>query len=167
MPRNNIFDQALDIEKEGESLYRRFSMEASDEGMKTVLTWLADQEQKHCEIFRRMKAGQAAVVAGSKILHDVKDIFSGWKDIAKSIDVKVAQADLYRRALDSENKSILVYESYANESVQSQQKDIFLAIVKEEKRHRWILENIIEFVTKPEVWAENAEFSHLEEDYYL
>jgi rubrerythrin len=39
--------------------------------------------------------------------------------------------------------------------------------VKEEKRHRWILENIIEFVTKPEVWAENAEFDHLEEDYYL
>jgi len=163
----NIFDQALEIEKEGESLYRQFSLEAPDEGMKTVFAWLADQERKHCEIFKKMKAGKSAVGEESDDLLDVKEIFDGWKEIANSIGVKVAQADLYRQALETENKSVLVYENYANASAASQQKDIFLAIVKEEKRHRWILENIIEFVTKPEVWAENAEFDHLEEDYYL
>ena len=163
----NIFDQALEIEKEGESLYRQFSLEAPDEGMKTVFAWLADQERKHCEIFKKMKAGKSAMDEESEVLLDVKEIFEGWKEIANSIGVKVAQADLYRQALETENKSVLVYENYANASAASQQKDIFLAIVKEEKKHRWILENIIEFVTKPEVWAENAEFDHLEEDYYL
>ena len=163
----NIFDQAMDIEKEGEALYRKFSLDASDEGMKRVFTWLADQERKHYEIFKKMKAGKSASIEESTILHDVKDIFAGWKDIAGNIVVKVSEADLYRRALDSENKSVLVYENYAKDSATGQQKGIFLSIAKEEKRHRWILGNIIEFVTKPEVWVENAEFDHLEEDYYL
>jgi rubrerythrin len=163
----NIFDQAMDIEKEGETLYRQFSLDASNEGIKRVFTWLADQERKHYKIFEKMKAGKSASIEESTSLRDIKDIFAGWKDIACSIGVKVAEADLYRRALDSENKSVLAYENYANASARVQQKDIFLAIAKEEKRHAWILENIIEFVTKPEVWAENAEFDHLEEDYYL
>ena len=163
----NIFDQAMDIEKQGEALYRQFSLGASDEGMKHVFTWLADQERKHYEIFKKMKVGKSAVGEESEVLLDVKEIFEGWTKISNSIDVKVSQADLYRQALETENKSVVVYENYANASAASQQKDIFLAIVKEEKRHRWILENIIEFVTKPEIWAENAEFDHLEEDYYL
>ena len=167
MPRNNLFDQALDIEKKGESLYRRFSLEASDEGMKFIFTWLADQERKHYDIFEKMKAGEFALVAESAIVLNIQNIFSGWKDIADRIDVKVAQADLYRQALEIENRSVLIYEDYASSRVTPEQKDLCLAIVKEEKRHRWILENIIEFVTKPEVWAENAEFDHLEEDYYL
>jgi rubrerythrin len=103
MVKNNIFDQAMEIEKEGESLYRRFSMEASDKGMKIIFTWLADQERKHCEILKKMKAGKSATGEESEILLDVKEIFDGWKEIANSIDVKVAQADLYRRALETEN----------------------------------------------------------------
>ena len=52
-------------------------------------------------------------------------------------------------------------------SSSEEQKQLWLAIAAEEKRHEHILENVIEFVTKPESWAENAEFSHLEKDYYL
>jgi len=163
----DVLDQAMDIEKDGESLYRQFSMDASDQGMKTVFTWLADQEKKHCEIFREMKAGKNPAVKESMPLRDLENIFDSWKEIAKHLSAKISQASIYREALDMENKSILVYENYANASAAPGEKDVFLAIVKEEKRHRWVLENIIGFVTKPEVWAENAEFSHLEKDYYL
>ena len=58
----NIFDQAMDIEKEGGALYRQFSLDASDEGMKRVFTWLTDQERKHYEIFKKMKAGKSASI---------------------------------------------------------------------------------------------------------
>lgn len=33
----------------------------------------------------------------------------------------------------------------------------------EEKRHFFILENIIDFVSRPQSWLENAEFNKLEE----
>jgi len=163
----NIFDQAMALEQEGESLYRQFAQEAPDKGMKHIFIWLADQELKHYHIFELLKACKPAPVAESPELQDIKNIFDGWKDSEACINIKTTQADVYRRALGIEQKSISVYESYANQSANTKQKEIFLKIANEEKRHKWIVENIIEFITKPEVWAENAEFSHLEQDYYL
>jgi rubrerythrin len=163
----NIFDQAMALEQEGEFLYRQFALEAPDRGMKHIFTWLADQEAKHCQIFREMKASKAVTVAESPELRDIKDIFDGWKDSDVCIHAKTTQADVYRRALDIEKKSVSVYENYAGKSADAKQKDIFLKIAGEEKRHAWIVENIIEFITKPEIWVENAEFSHLDPDYYL
>ncbi len=162
----NILDQAMEIEKEGESLYRQFALEAPDKGMKNIFTWLANQERKHYGIFQKMKEGQQAPVVESVIVRDVKEIFESWKDASVCIDVKTTQADLYRRALALEIKSVSAYEKNAG-LVPSPQKEIFLKIAAEEKRHQWIVENIIEYITKPEVWVENAEFSHLDEDYYL
>lgn len=162
----NIFDQAMEIEQEGEALYRQFVLEAPDQGMKKIFTWLADQELKHYHIFRHLKACKPASVAESAILSDVKNIFEEWKEKTPCIKLNVKQADLYRKALEVENKSISVYESYAA-TAEGSQKGIFLTIAAEEKSHKRIMENIIEFVTKPEVWVENAEFSHLDEDYYL
>lgn len=161
-----IFDQAMEIEKEGESLYRQFSLEAPDKGMKNIFAWLADRELEHYGIFKKMKERIPVAVSESPILQNVKEIFEGWKDSAVCIGVKTSQADLYRKALDIEIKSVSVYTKYAASAPLSQ-KEIFLRIAAEEKGHQRIMENIIEFITKPEVWVENAEFSHLDEDYYL
>jgi len=39
----------------------------------------------------------------------------------------------------------------------------FKEIADEEKRHYFLLENIIQFVSRPKTWLEDAEFNHLEE----
>jgi len=162
----NIFDQAMKIESEGMGLYRQFALESPNEGMRNIFTWLADQETKHYKVFEAMKLGKPAQVAESAILRDVKDIFEEWKDKTPCIEINAPQTVLYRKALEVEKKSVSVYETYAKTAPASQ-KEIFLMIAGQEKGHRFIMENIIEFVTKPETWAENAEFSHLDEDYYL
>ena len=47
--------------------------------------------------------------------------------------------------------------------ITTQQKDVFLKLADEEKKHYFLLGNIIEFISRPEHWLENAEFHHLEE----
>ncbi len=162
----NIFDQAMEIEKEGEELYEKFSQEAPNQGMRYIFSWLADQERKHRDIFKKLKEGKPASVAESVPLQNIKEIFEDWRESATCIEADTSQADVYRRALDIEIKSISIYQKYAATAA-SPQKEIFLRIAAEEKGHKKIVENIIEFVTKPEVWAENAEFSNLGGDYYL
>src|SRR3972149_1076231 len=44
----------------------------------------------------------------------------------------------------------------------SNAKNIFTKM-KEENKHYFILENIINFVSRPQTWLENAEWHHLEE----
>ena len=42
----NIYDYAMDIEKEGERIYREFAENASSEELRTVFNWLAEADGK-------------------------------------------------------------------------------------------------------------------------
>ncbi len=42
-------------------------------------------------------------------------------------------------------------------------KDILLKIAEDEKRHRFLLKNTVDFLSRPKTWIENAEFHHLDE----
>ena len=55
------------------------------------------------------------------------------------------------------------YREKAGEVEKDAHKNLFLQIAEEEKKHAFLLENVIDFVTKPDNWLENAEFHHLEE----
>ena len=57
----NIFDYAMQIEKEGEVLYAQFSKNAPNEGMTKIFTELAEQERKHYEIFKKMKENDTKI----------------------------------------------------------------------------------------------------------
>jgi len=162
----NIFDQAMAIEQEGEALYRKLALEAPNKGMKKIFTWLADRELGHYHVFRQLKAGKPVLVVENTILKDVKDIFEEWLEKTPRIETNATRADLYRKALEVEKKSISVYEKHAA-IADAPQKGIFLKIAAEEKGHKRILENIIQFITKPEAWSVNPEFSLLDKDYNL
>jgi len=90
-----------------------------------------------------------------------------WKNTSTKLSVQVPQIELYRRALDVEEKSVQLYEEGARTVADEATRTAFLNVAIEEKAHRQIMENIIEFVIKPEYWTENAEFGYRGEDYYL
>lgn len=163
----DLFDQVMKMEKDGEALYREFAKRAPASSMAKIFDWLADQEQKHYETFLKMKEGKTVAVADDEVLRNIKDIFEGWKKNAPQMDPATSQANLYRQALETEQRSVALYEEQSKMASKPEQKEIWLKIAAEEKNHERVLENIIEFVTKPDFWVENAEFSHLEANYYL
>ncbi|NTV29570.1 MAG: ferritin family protein [Candidatus Omnitrophica bacterium] len=163
----NILDEALKIEEQGERLYRSFARDASDKGANYIFDWLADQEHKHHAIFQRMKEGGHVPDVKSADLKGVRDIFSGWKDVRPGLDIKTDQVELYRQALVVEEKSVALYEEGAHIAADEPARSVFLRIAAEEKAHQQIMENIIDLVTRPDFWAENAEFGYRGEDYYL
>lgn len=163
----NIFDQAMALEQQGEELYRSFARDASDQGTVYIFSWLADQEKKHYEVFQKMKNEGTATVEKSSDLKGVREIFANWKKTRAKPSVNVRQVELYRQALEVEEKSIRLYEEEARKATNDAAKSAFFTIATEEKAHRQIMENIIEFITKPDFWAENAEFGYRGEDYYL
>lgn len=40
---------------------------------------------------------------------------------------------------------------------------MLLKLGEEEQRHEFLMENLVEFITRPETWIENAEWLHLDE----
>lgn len=158
----NIFEYAMQMEKDGEDYYRRLAQKAGNNGMKTILTMLADEEVKHYNAIKRIQT-QKAQISESEILTDAKNVFVQIKESDASFDFDIKQTELYKKARDIEKKSRDFYTEKAGEVTEEYQKELFLKLADEEQKHYVLLDNIIEFVSRPEQWLENAEFYHLED----
>ena len=159
----DIYDYAMQMEKDGEGYYRDGAARATNKGLKLILTMLADAEVKHYDIFKQMKENLPVRVGDATTLQDVKNIFVKMREEGDLQGVSVTEADLYRKAQEIEKKSEDFYLKEAGEVADAAQREVLLAVAKEENKHYFILDQIIEFVSRPDHWLENAEFYHLEE----
>jgi rubrerythrin len=158
----NIFDFAMEKEKYSEDYYRRLAAKSNNKGLETVFNMLANEEAKHYKIVSDMKGDITPDLAETKVLSDAKNVFAKMRDSAQSFNFNISQTELYRKALKIEEQSRDFYLEKADEVTEAQ-KEIFLRLADEEKKHFFLLENIIDFVSRPETWLENAEFYHLEQ----
>jgi rubrerythrin len=159
----DIYDYAMKMEKDGEGYYRELAAKSSETGLRNIFTMLADAEVIHHNIFRRMKEHGKPEVAQTKILGDVRNIFEKMKEGTKKIEqLHITDTELYQKAKGIEKVSRDFYLKQAEEAEDPGQKEIFLKIADEEKKHFLILEEIILFVSRPHVWLENAEWYDLE-----
>jgi rubrerythrin len=158
----NIFEFAMEKEKYSEDYYRQLAEESGNKALETVFNMLADEEAKHCRIVSDMKEKMAPDLAETTVLSDAKDVFAKMRRSAQDFNFDISQTELYKKAQEIEKQSQDFYLEKANE-VEKSQKEIFLKLADEEERHYFLLENIIDFVSRPETWLENAEFYHLEE----
>ena len=56
----NVFDFALKMEVDGKAYYEKLAKKTDQPGLKTIFTRLAEDEQKHYDIFQELKAGAKA-----------------------------------------------------------------------------------------------------------
>ena len=157
----DIFEFAMQMEKDGESYYREIALGVDNAGIKKIMGMLADEEVKHYEILAEMKR-RTPEIGKTEILSDVKNIFAAMKDSGEDIGTNLGQVELYQKAQELEKKSEDFYREKIAEVESEAQKDLLNKIADEEKRHFMILENIIQFVSKPFSYLEDAEFKHIE-----
>ena len=67
----------------------------------------------------------------------------------------------YRELIEKESRQF--YLEKANEVEGETQKRLLLKLGEEEQKHEFLMENLVEFITRPETWIENAEWRHLDE----
>lgn len=159
----DIFDFAMEKEKLSEDYYRQLSERTENSGLKNIFSMLAGEEARHCDIVSKMKENTPVEVSQTNVLSDAKAVFSKMREAAENFNFDISQTELYRKARDIESQSRDFYLAKAQKVTEEHLKGLFLQLAEEEKKHYFLLENIIEFVSRPEQWLENAEFYHLEE----
>ena len=164
----NIYKYAMKLEKDSEEYYKKLMGETDDVGLQTILKMLADDEAKHFSIVEQMmETDTCPVCAETHILKNAKNIFMKIKPVLAgeklAFNFDSAQADFYRSAQEFEEKSYKNYLKMSNEVGDETQKNLLLKLAEEEKKHMFLLENLVEFVSRPETWIEDAEFNHLDE----
>ena len=157
----DIFAYAIQMEKDGEAYYRQLAHRTGNIGLKTILTMLADEEVKHQKVIVGMRTSDPKVPVG-EVLTRAKNIFAEIRDSDQPLPDDTSQIDLYKKALALERKSEEFYTSQSR-SIQDDWTSVFKALSVEEHKHAILLEHIIEFVSRPKTWLEDAEFYHMEE----
>lgn len=156
-----IFDFALQMEKDGRRFYHDAAARCGDKGLQAVFNLLADAEQEHYDLLKSMKKGTPPTTTLTDVLDGAKNIFQQMAEHGRELDPRAAQADLYAKGLEIENRSKAFYEEKAEEVKGKDQAALLRALASEEARHAEILTNIIEFVSRPRDYLENAEWSGL------
>jgi len=163
----NIYQFAMQMEKDGESYYRLLAKGATVPGLAKIFTMLADEEVKHYIVVERLsKKEKDPQLAETKILKNVKNIFVSMQVAKEEMHIDSTKAaNEYRKARDIEETSQKFYTEKATLVDDSQARQIFLRLAKEEEQHLRIMESIVDFVSRPEPgnWLENAEWHHLDE----
>ena len=158
----DIYEYAMQMEKDGESYYRELAAQAQSAGIRNILTLLANAEVKHYRIFERMKQHESTQPVDLAYLVNIKNVFAEMRDNKVPMTENGSQIELYRKAQELEKKTRDFYREKAGE-VDESQKAIFLKIADEEQKHFNILETIIDMVSRPQTWLENPEWYHLED----
>jgi len=160
----NIYKYAMQLEKDSENYYTRLMNKTDDVGLQTILKMLADEEAKHFTIVEQMmKTNTYPELIEIDLLKNTKNIFMKIKGKKLEFNFDLAQADFYRKAQEFEEKSYQHYLEMSDKVEAEAQKNLLLKLAEEEKKHMFLLENLVDFVSRPETWIENAEFNHLVE----
>jgi rubrerythrin len=159
----DIFDFAAKMELDGKEYYEKLAKDTAIAGLAVIFGRLAGDEQKHYDVIQSLKAGLTGNMTDTTVLEDTKNLF---QDLVKNNTIAGdAKKNLegYRHAMKIEAESVRLYEDAARKESVKEVSDLLMRIAGEEKKHFNIMENLYDFVLKPEFFLAWREFSNLKE----
>lgn len=160
----NIYEFAMNMEKEGESFYRKLAQRSEDPGIKSLMKTLAEEEVKHHEILEKLSRDVSAPeLTGKNVLAEAKHIFDRIREEGDVINPNPSQADFCRKAREIEEQSFSYFTDKLSEITDEDKRRLVSSIIEDERQHIILLENLVEYYEAPAQWHENAEFNHLDE----
>jgi rubrerythrin len=166
----DIYTFAMQMEKDGEGYYRQLEKKCNNQGLKKIFAMLADEEVKHFQVIKQLQDKNSLPKAvGSDVLKNTRNIFEEMRagklvfSQGHYVDT-TEETNAYRKARDIEEQSRTFYLEKAEVVSDNEAKLLLRMLAAEEDKHCRIMDNIIDFVSRPEPgnWLENAEWHHLE-----
>jgi rubrerythrin len=160
----DVLELAKNIEKEGREYYLKLAKESPETSLAGVFNFLANEEQRHYDIFDALQRKAPVSTEPGTASAEAKKMFAGLSSHFALPEMFYDYTAAYMRALEMEKKSIALYDGMLAKASSAEDKRILSFLILEEQKHEHLMEHLIEFVNKPNVFLETAEFNHLEEN---
>ena len=160
----NVFEHAMKMEEDGRAYYVEQAQKTSIPALKKILLELADDELKHYNLFKAMRDSQKAEyqeAGATTIIATTKNVFDTLKAEQGDQALPSDPISVWEHARQVEKDSEAFYREKAGETDDPGQKTVWIRIADEEHRHYAALDNVIQFLSKPSQWLEDAEWSKL------
>jgi len=167
---SDVFDFAMKMERDGKAYYEKLASQTTIPALKKILEGLAADEQRHYNIFSKLKEEHASDLGalskkGTMIIGTTKNVFERLARKPAAIDSTKEAIEVWKHAQEIEKKSEDFYRQKAGEVKYPQGREILNKIAEEEHQHWVVLESVMQFLKRPKTWLEDAEWSNLREEY--
>jgi len=133
-------------------------------GIKNILEKLIHNSDEIIKCLNRMlRKDTKWQFEDKQLFQKAQDILQTLKEEKDTFTCSMQQKRLYEKALKFARHKKTFYE-YALVN-RPKRRELILKLIAGQKKQIIFLENIIEMLERPEYWVENAEFTHLNEDY--
>jgi len=165
---SDVFEFAMQMEQDGKAYYEKMASKTKVPALKKILTGLAEDEQRHYNIFKMLKehhGSDLGKLAGkaTTIMSTTKNVFQELKDSGADVLPQEDVIAVWKKAQDVEKKSEDFYRDKAKKVEDPTSKKMLIQIADEEAKHWAVIEAVMQFLNKPNTYLEDAEFSNLEE----
>ncbi len=159
----NIFDFAMQMELDGKAFYEKMAQKTADQELRKVLVMLAEEEQKHYNIFKKLREGKgpAAIPVGSThsdTLKAVKSIFVELSNNTEHVSFTQDERSIWAEALKIEEKSELFYREKAEDEDNAETKKLLTMIANEERNHIYLIDSVLTYMKFPDTFSDTAQF---------
>lgn len=145
----NIYEFAMEMELDGKKYYEDLSKKTDKKGLRTIFDMLAEDELRHYDIIKNFNENKEIKIE-SNTLKNANNIFTQMLQGTEDFSVNALELEVYKHAVNLEEESIEFYEKHREKAKSEVERSAFHKLILEEKKHKLILENILEFVGEPE-----------------
>ncbi|UCG60313.1 MAG: ferritin family protein [Candidatus Zixiibacteriota bacterium] len=163
----NIFDFAMQMELDGKAFYEKMARDTADAELKKVLIMLAEEENKHYHIFKKLREGEVPGTEGvgsahSETLSAVKNIFRELSTNGEHGDFTKDEKSIWSEALLIEEKSENFYREKAQTEPDVQKRSILTMIANEERNHIYLIDSVLTYMKFPDTFSDTAQFKNFQ-----
>ena len=160
----DIYKFAMQMELDGKAFYEKGAAAADDENLKQIFLTLAEEEQRHYDIFKRLDAGELKAAEDftknrGKTIATTKNLFrkmtEAGQDTLPGDDVRA----VWKEAVGIEEKSEKFYREQAAKEKDAERKSILNRIADEEKNHIYLIDNMLSFLKDPQTFVASSQFA--------
>ena len=152
----NTFEFALQMEIDGEKYYSEQAEKNSDNPMGRIFSILAKAEQKHAVLLS--SRNQDLQTSANINQSDNENVFHSLADFKVDVSTIPNQLDVYRFALELEQKSIDLYTDLLSRADNDRDRSLLQFLIVQEQQHYTLFDELVTLVQRPEDWVEHAEF---------
>ena len=163
----DIFEFAMQMELDGKAFYENLAKKTANQELAKVLIMLAEEEEKHYNIFKKLKAGDGpeALVATnshSEVLKSVKNIFVELSNNSENASFTENEQSIWAEALKIEHKSEQFYREKALEEGDAKKKNLLTVIANEERNHIYLIDSVLTYMKFPDTFSDTAQFKNFQ-----
>jgi rubrerythrin len=160
----DVIDYALQMEKDGKAFYERSAAASPHDEIKQIFQYLAEEEDRHYNFFKRLKEGDSA--GAEEELNTDRPTIAGTKNVFVQLaedkrensfgeDVR----SVWKEALKIEEAAVRLYTEHARKETNVERKGLLERIAEEERNHIYLIDNMLSFMADPDTFVDSKKFA--------